>query len=71
MALFDGKLDAVDFMAIEYHGKKERQEKLDYIVRAVRESGGDSFDITPLCCNLKIKLTPDEFNWILEQVNED
>ena len=69
--LFDGKLDAVDFMAIEYHEKKERQEKLDYIVNAVLESNEDNFDITPLCRNLKIKLTPDEFNWILEQVNPD
>ena len=69
--LFDGKLDAVDFMAIDYQEKKERQEKLDYIVRAAREAEGDSFDITPLCLNLKIKLTPDEFNWILEQVNEN
>jgi uncharacterized protein (DUF2344 family) len=71
MALFDGKLDAVDFMAIEYHEKKERQEKLDYIVKAVLESNEDNFDITPLCRNLKIQLTPDEFNWILEQVNSD
>ena len=69
--LFNGKLDAVDLMAIEYYEKKERQEKLDYIVRAAREAEGDSFDITPLCHNLKIKLTPDEFNWILEQVQED
>jgi hypothetical protein len=40
-------------------------------VQAAREAEGDSFDITSLCRNLKIKLTPDEFNWILEQVNED
>lgn len=71
MALFDGKLDAVDFMVIEHHEKQERQEKLDYIVKAAREAEGDSFDITPLCRNLGIKLTTDEFNWILEQVNED
>ena len=69
--LFDGKLDAVDFMAIDYYESQERQEKLNYIVRAAREAEGDSFDITPLCRSLKIKLTPDEFNWILEQVNED
>ena len=69
--LFDGKLDAVDLMAIKYYEAKDRQEKLEYIVRAAREAEGDSFDITPLCRNLKIKLTPDEFNWILEQVNED
>ena len=69
--LFDGKLDAVDFMAIDCQEKKEHQEKLDYIVRAAREAEGDSFDITPLCRNLKVKLTSDEFNWILEQVNEN
>ena len=69
--LFDGKLDAVDFIAIDYQEKKERQEKLDYIVRAAREAEGGSFDITPLCRNLKIKLSPDEFNWILEQVQDD
>ena len=68
--LFDGKLDAIDLMAIEYQEKKERQEKLDYIVRAARETEGDSFDIMPLCRNLKFRLTPDEFNWILEQVQE-
>ena len=67
----DGKLDVVELMALDHFEKQERQEKLDYIVRAAREAEGDSFDITPLCRNLKIKLTPDEFNWILEQVNED
>ena len=67
----DGKLDVVELMAIDHYEKQERQEKLNYIVRAVREAEGDSFDITPLCRNLKIKLTPDEFNWILEQVNAD
>jgi hypothetical protein len=67
----DGKLDIVELMAIDHYEKQERQEKLNYIVRAAREAEGDSFDITPLCRNLKIRLTPDEFNWILEQVNED
>ena len=72
MALFDGKLDAIDLMAIEYEQqRKERKEKLNYIVRAVRESNDNTFDITPLCRNLDITLTADEFNWILEQVNED
>ena len=69
--LFDGKLDEIDLMVIDYQEKKEHQEKLDYIVRATREAEGDSFDITPLCRTLKIRLTPDEFNWILEQVQED
>jgi hypothetical protein len=67
----DGKLDVVELMALYHYEKKARQEKLDYIVRAAREAEGDSFDITPLCRNLKIRLTPDEFNWILEQVQED
>ena len=71
MALFDGKLDAVDLMAIEHYENKERQEKLEYIVQAALEAEGDSFDITPICRKLGIRLTPDEFNWILEQVNED
>ena len=69
--LFDGKLDAVDLMAIEYSEEKARQEKLDYIVRAVRESDEEVVDINPICNNLKIKLTPDELYWILEQVNEE
>jgi hypothetical protein len=69
--LFDGKLDAIDLMAIDYQEKKERQEKLEHIVWAIRTSNIENFDITPLCRNMKIKLTPDEFNWILEQVQED
>ena len=71
MALFDGKLDAVDLMAIEHFEQQERQEKLDYIVRAVRESDEEVVDINPICNNLKIKLTSDELDWILEQINED
>ena len=69
--LFDGKLDAIDLMAIEYQEKEERQEKLNYIVRAVRKSNEEVVNINPICNNLKIKLTPEEFNWILEQVQED
>ena len=69
--LFDGKLDAIDLMAIDHQEKKGRQEKLDYIVRAVRESDEEVVDINPICDNLKIRLTPDELYWILEQVNED
>lgn len=71
MSFFDGKLDAMDLMAIEHYEASSRKKKLEYIVRAAREAEGDSFDITPLCSNLKIKLAPDEFNWILEQVQED
>ena len=71
MPLFDGQLDAIDLMAIEYEEKEERQEKLNYIVRAVRESNEEVVNINPICNNLKIKLTPEEFNWILEQVQED
>jgi hypothetical protein len=69
--LFDGKLDAIDLMAIEYYEEQERQEKLEYIVRAIRESDEEVVDINPICNNLKIKLTSDELYWILEQVNED
>ena len=69
--LFDGKLDAVDLMAIDYQEEKERQEKLDYIVQAVRESDEEVVDINPICDNLKIRLTSDELYWILEQVQED
>ena len=69
--LFDGKLDAIDLMAIEHFERQEREEKLDYIVRAVRESDEEVVDINPICNNLKIKLTPDELYWILEQVNDD
>ena len=64
VALFDGKLDAVDLMAIEHH---ERQEKLNHIIKTIKESK-DVRDITPLCCELEINLTSDEFAWILEQV---
>ena len=71
MALFDGKLDAVDLMAIEHFEQQERQEKLDYIVRAVRESDEEVVDINPICNNLKIKLTSDGLYWILEQVNDN
>lgn len=71
MALLDGKLDPIDLMAIDYCERQGRQEKLDYIVKAVQESGDSTFDITPLCYNLKIKLTPEEFNWIVEQTQED
>lgn len=69
--LFDGKLDAVDFMAIDYQEKQIRQDQLNHIVWAIRTSNTETFDITPLCHKLKIKLTPDEFNWILEQIQED
>lgn len=73
--LFDGKLDYVDLMVIDYmekqKKKKERQDKLNYIVRAAKECGESTFNITPLCQNLHITLTADEFNWIVEQVNKD
>ena len=69
--LFDGKLDAVDLMAIDYQEKQIRQDQLNRIVWAIRASNTETFDITPLCHKLKIKLTPDEFNWILEQIQDD
>jgi hypothetical protein len=69
--LGNGKLDVVELMAIDHYEKRERQEKLDYIVQTVLESDEENFDITSLCHSLKIRLTPAEFNWILEQVNDD
>ena len=69
--LFDGKLDAVDLMAIDYQEKQIRQDQLNHIVEAIRTSNAETFDITTLCHKLKIKLTPDEFNWILEQIQDD
>lgn len=68
MALFDGKFDAIDFMAIEWQG---RRDKLNQIVQTVRESDEETFDITPLCHKLDIKLTSNEVKWILEQLQDN
>ena len=68
MALFDGKLDAVDLMAIEYHEKKERQEKLQAIVTYVRRSHETNVDISNICRELNIRLTGEEMEWIVNQI---
>ena len=69
--LFDGKLDAVDLMAIKHEEEKLRQKKLEFLVHTIRECDEGTIDITPLCDNLGIELTAEEFNWIIEQVQED
>ena len=66
--LFDGKLDAIDLMAIEY---EKRREKLLAIVDYVRRSPETNVDISNICRKLDIQLTRDEFNWIVEQVSEE
>ena len=63
--LFDGKLDAVDLMAIEY---EERREKLQAIVNYVRRSPETNVDISGICKELDIKLTGAELDWIVSQI---
>ena len=62
---FDGKLDAVDLMAIEYY---ERQEKLQAIVDYVRRSPETNVDISGICKELDIRLTGAELDWIANQI---
>ena len=62
---FDGKLDAVELMAIEYY---ERQEKLQAIVDYVRRSPETNVDISELCIELDIRLTGAELDWIANQI---
>ena len=63
--LFDGKLDAVDLMAIEY---EERREKLQIIVDYVRRSPETNVDISEICKELDIRLTGSELDWIVSQI---
>jgi len=63
--LFDGKLDAIDLMAIDY---EERREKLLVIVDYVRRSPETNCDISEICQELDIRLTGDELDWIASQV---
>ena len=63
--LFDGKLDAVDLMAIEY---EERREKLQTIVDYVRRSPETNVDISGICKELDIRLTGAELDWIANQI---
>ena len=62
---FDGKLDAVDLMAIEY---EERREKLQAIVTYVRRSPETNVDISGICKELDIRLTGAELDWIVSQI---
>ena len=62
---FDGKLDAVDLMAIEY---EERREKLQTIVDYVRRSPETNIDISGICKELDIRLTGSELDWIVNQI---
>ena len=62
---FDGKLDAVDLMAIEY---EERREKLQTIVDYVRRSPETNVDISGICKELDIRLTGSELDWIANQI---
>jgi hypothetical protein len=63
--LFDGKLDAIDLMAIEY---EKRREKLLTIVDYVRRSPETNVDISGICQELDIRLTGAELDWIASQV---
>jgi hypothetical protein len=63
--LFNGKLDAIDLMAIEY---EERQEKLRAIVDYVRRSPETNVDISGVCKELNITLTGSELDWIANQI---
>ena len=63
--LFDGKLDAVDLMAIEY---EERREKLQTIVDYVRRSPETNVDISGIFKELDIRLTGSELDWIVSQI---
>ena len=66
--LFDGKLDVMDLMAIDHY---ERKEKIEKIIAYVKSFPADeSVNIGPYCQKLGIKLTADEFNYILQEVEE-
>ena len=65
---FDGKLDAMDLMAIDHF---ERQGKIEKIIAYVKSFPADqSVNIGPYCQKLGIKLTPDEFDYILQEVED-
>lgn len=63
--MFNGKLDAIDLMAIEY---EERREKLLIIVDYVRRSPETNVDISEICQELDIRLTGAELDWIANQI---
>lgn len=63
--MFNGKLDAIDLMAIEY---EERREKLLIIVDYVRRSSDACVDISEICQELDIYLTSAELDWVVSQI---
>ena len=70
--LFDGKLDAIDLMVIDYQEKQDRKEKLKIVVQWIKKQNTSSVDISDKCYELGLQpLKEGEFNWILEQVQED
>ena len=70
--LFDGKLDAVDLMAIEHQEKQDRKEKLKIVVQWIKKQDTSSVDISDKCYELGLlPLKTGEFDWILKQVQED
>ena len=70
--LFDGKLDVVDLMAIDYQEKQDRKEKLKIVVQWIKEQDTATVDISDKCYELGLQpLKTGEFNWILEQIQED
>ena len=70
--LFDGKLDEVDLMAIDYQEKQDRKEKLKIVVQWIKKQDTSTVDISDKCYELGLQpLKAGEFNWILEQIQED
>lgn len=67
MSLFDGKLDAVDFMAIEY---EERQKKIDTIIKYVKNTNAATVDITNICIELDFKPTGEELEYISSKIKK-
>jgi hypothetical protein len=70
--LFDGKLDAVDLMAIDYQEEQDRKEKLKIVVQWIKKQNTSSVDISDKCYELGLlPLKTGEFDWILKQIQED
>ena len=58
-------------MVMQHYADQERKEKLHKIVNYVLSQPDDTtVNIAPICQKLGIKPTADEFNWILEQVQD-
>lgn len=67
--LFDGKLDAVDLMAIDYC-QEERKRKLEQIIDFVFEQDDMFVDIKEICDKLNIKPTTQELSWMQRQIDK-